>query len=120
MKTVSIYLLSFMVFLASFQSSLVNIDYCINQDFYEAHCTNKDKPEMNCHGKCQVRSHSEKDAGILKVAKFCYEFNFVPQPTISFSENQENIEWRKDSAFPQTQDQILKGFEKAIPHPPEI
>jgi hypothetical protein len=106
--------------MASFQSSLVNIDYYINQDFYEAHCTNKDKPEMECHGKCQVKSNSEKENGIMQVAKFCYEFNFVPQTEIEFHKDLENPNWKTANGFSNVIDPLLKGTTRKIPHPPEI
>lgn len=108
------------VFVASFQSSLVNFDYYINQDFYEAHCTNKDKPEMECHGKCQVKSNSEKENSIMQVAKFCNEFNFIPQPETEFHKDSENIGWKTANVFSNTTEPILKGKTQKIPHPPEI
>ena len=32
-----------------------NITKAINQDFYEIHCVNKAKPDLECHGKCQLK-----------------------------------------------------------------
>lgn len=78
MKLVSGFILSFIIFLSSFQSSLIIVDYQINKDFYELHCTNKDKPEMDCHGKCQMKKTAENSPETFQFLKICYDFNYIP------------------------------------------
>ncbi len=46
----SILLLCFAVHL--FYSSGFLLDYYINMDVYQANCENRDRPELNCEGKC--------------------------------------------------------------------
>lgn len=40
---------------------MIFIDFKLNQEsIAEAHCINKDKPEMNCDGKCYLKKQLEK------------------------------------------------------------
>ena len=48
------YLLSFILLVGTFPKSLVLLDYYLDTDAYAAYCINKDKPEMECNGMCQV------------------------------------------------------------------
>ncbi|MGB4772314.1 MAG: hypothetical protein WBP58_12685 [Chitinophagaceae bacterium] len=38
----------------TFSQALVVADYYFNTDAYKASCENKAKPQMKCHGKCQM------------------------------------------------------------------
>ncbi len=109
-----------MVFLASFQSSLVIVDYHFNQDFYEEHCTNKDNPELECHGKCQVKSNSEKDPSIFQVAKFCFEFNFVPHSSLDFHKDTDFTIVTSKSLFSSFIDKLPVGDFLEVSPPPEV
>lgn len=33
---------------------LVITDYCLNTETYSKNCINKDRPQLNCNGKCQM------------------------------------------------------------------
>lgn len=78
MKAVFSLILSLIIFTASFQNSLFIIDYKMNKAYYEIHCMNKDKPEMDCHGKCQMKMESEKSSNPISQVKFTFEFNILP------------------------------------------
>lgn len=106
-----------MVFMASFQSSLVLVDYQVNRDFYELHCTNKDKPDMNCHGKCQL--NSEQKQSIRMVAKFCTEFNFIASREVDWNLKYvlQAIEQDPISTYA-IQACSYQEYDE-IPHPPE-
>ena len=84
MKSSVTILLSILIFGASFQNSLFMIDYKINQDFYEIHCVNKEKPEMECHGKCQMKKESEKSTNPFNLVKYAFEFNILPTAPAEF------------------------------------
>jgi len=117
MKYFSSFILSFIVFVGSFGSSLVLLDYQINRDFYELHCINKDKPEMNCHGKCQLKKNAENSPEKFQFVKIYYDFVFLPnsEPTekqqLQFSISENVPISRNHFYFP-------KGFVKSATPPP--
>lgn len=72
--------LAAMLLLSQVNSSLVLLNYQINKEYIAKNlCENKDKPEMNCCGKCVVKKALEKDTQKNKmnftkeneIAKFC-------------------------------------------------
>lgn len=83
MKRFWLYILSLLIFGASFQSSLLLVDYQINREFYEIHCANKLKPSLACHGKCQLEK--KESSSLINVVKYSFEFNIMPATTESFS-----------------------------------
>lgn len=119
MKLISAIILSTIVFLASFQNSLILIDYQINKDYYEAICTNKDKPEMQCQGKCQVKKDIEKTAPQNELVKISFEFNILPTKNIDVPKPEIRIQEREPSVFYHSTENILKGFNEILPHPPQ-
>src|SRR5699024_5731284 len=38
----------------TFPQSLLLLDYHLQTDIYAMYCINKDKPEMECNGRCQL------------------------------------------------------------------
>ncbi len=46
------FLLAF--FFQTFHKSFIVADYYANTSSYEVNCENKARPELQCHGKCQV------------------------------------------------------------------
>ena len=71
-------LLSVIIFGASFQNSLYIIDYQINKDYYKALCINKQKPELDCNGKCQVKEETQKEESPISQIKYSFEINVIP------------------------------------------
>jgi hypothetical protein len=45
---------------------LITVNFKINQDYFAEICTNKDKPEMKCNGKChlkkQIQEHEKEES----------------------------------------------------------
>ena len=89
-RTVS-FILSLLILLIAFQQTLLIVHYHINRDFIEkAYCVNKDKKEMDCHGKCHLKKSIEdtsktsdkllnlKDIDIVLVQPFSFEASIVP------------------------------------------
>ena len=89
-RTVSL-ILSFLILLIAFQQTLLIVHYHINRDFIEkAYCINKDKKEMDCHGKCHLKKSIEdtsktsdkllnlKDIDLVLVQPFSFEASIVP------------------------------------------
>ena len=77
-------LYSSMLLLCSNQSTLVWKDYYVNQDFYEMHCENKSKPELECHGKCQV-TKPENQKPQSQLLLICCGFSFTKPIQVQLS-----------------------------------
>lgn len=58
------YIISILIIVILIFQSGVNTLFVINYhqslEIYEAACINKDKPEMNCHGKCKMMEETKK------------------------------------------------------------
>ncbi|MBU8883443.1 hypothetical protein KSK37_10145 [Kaistella sp. DKR-2] len=120
MKRFFTYILSIIIFTASFQNSLLMIDYQINRDFYEIHCVNKSKPEMNCHGKCQMKKESDKTSSFVNLVKYSFEFNLIPSKSAEFNLSRvENDDFKK-AGFIYSTEIVRLGFHTIDPHPPQI
>ena len=91
MKSIVTILLSSIIFLASFQNSLFYVDYQLNTDYYKALCINKQKPELNCNGKCQVKSQSEKENSPISEIKYAVEINILPSKNIEIPKPKANF-----------------------------
>lgn len=120
MKSIVTFLLSSIIFLASFQNSLFYVDYQLNTDYYEALCINKQKPELNCNGKCQVKSQSEKENSPISEIKYAFELNILPTKPVE-------IEFSKPFEFKTTEKIVsinhtftLDGYFIILPDPPQI
>lgn len=60
------------------------MDYYVNQDFYELHCENKSKPELECHGKCQV-TKPENQKPQSQLLLICCGFSFIKPIQVKLS-----------------------------------
>lgn len=83
-------------------------NYVINTDIYEALCINKDKPKLECHGKCHLSEELEqaennsKDAPLLEInmRDFPIGFvNFFELENISFDFSISEIEFEENYFF---------------------
>lgn len=120
MRVIFSIILSTIIFTASFQNSLFMIDYEINRDFYEIHCINKAKPEMDCHGKCQMQRESEKTSNPFNLVKYSFEFNILPSTPAEFSCKKEEILVFNSTDFQFRDPNISEVFLDILPHPPQI
>lgn len=119
MKRVISLVLSFMIFLASFQNSLFYVDYQLNTEYYEAYCINKQKPELQCNGKCEVRNASNETNSPISEIKFAFELNILPSKPIEivvkspFEYQSENKIVSFKHIF------TLDGYLHILPDPPQ-
>lgn len=120
MKILLAYLLSIIVFLASSPNSLMLVDYHCNRDFYEELCVNKDKPEMDCHGKCEVKKESEQSSSPIKLLKTSFEFNILPISTVEIPTPKKFDFTKNSNNFFTNILKIQQGFYMILPHPPQI
>lgn len=120
MKRFFLTILSALIFLASFQNSLILVDYQINRDFYEIHCVNKAKPELNCHGKCEMQKERSKNESLLKVVKYSFEFNILPsqEPELASSKNPDFKTNQQINTYKGLG--MLKVYLNILPHPPQV
>jgi hypothetical protein len=106
------------VFLAGFQNSLVVLDYQINRDFYEKYCINKDKPKMQCHGKCKMKEEASKNSTQTEIIKISFEFNILPAKNVELPKSADKIIPTEKSKFYSLEKPVSEGFFTIFPHPP--
>ncbi len=113
-------LLSFILFLASFQNSLFFIDYQLNKEYYQSFCVNKQRPELLCNGKCVVKKESEKQNSPLSEIKYSFELNILPaaSPQVEFIKTKRFNEQRK--VFSELINVTLEGYFVVQKAPPQI
>ena len=119
MKGFFLTILSTLIFMASFQNSLILVDYQINRDFYEVHCENKAKPEMDCHGKCQMKKESEKSTSPFKLLKYSFEFNILPNPPVAFTFEKVPSFRESNKIHAISNFDLQNGFFIILPDPPQ-
>lgn len=81
-KTATIYFFVFLYLVAMLRPIAPFVEYAINYDYIsKVLCINKDKPEMNCNGKCQLMKELEKqqedDYKSLRISMDEYPIGFV-------------------------------------------
>ncbi|WP_143093382.1 hypothetical protein [Halpernia frigidisoli] len=113
------YLLTLMITLASFQSLFFVIDYNINQDYYEALCVNKDKPEMLCNGKCEMRKEANQSNSNQKTFKTGFDFTLTFQKVERFVFKTQSLFQEKNRAFSHWNADLQTGYLTLKPYPPQ-
>ena len=120
MKSFISILLSLIIFGASFQNSLYFIDYQINKDYYEALCINKQKPELDCYGKCQVKKEAQKEDSPISQIKYSFEVNILPVKSTEFIIKKPLFFVNKTKIVSINHNFTLDGYLKNGLQPPEI
>lgn len=119
MKSAISFILSSIIFLASFQNSLFYVDYQINTEFYETYCINKQKPELDCNGKCQVKKATEQSQNPASQIKYAFELNILPCKPIEMEiKNPFSLEL-KTKKFSYDHIFTLDGYTHILPDPPK-
>lgn len=68
----------------TFQTAIVEADFYINQEWIAASlCENKDKPEMECEGHCQLKKKLEKKDKQSDTQERRHEINPFISPALS-------------------------------------
>jgi hypothetical protein len=119
MKVFISILSSVIIFGASFQNSLYFIDYLINKDYYESICLNKQKPEMACTGKCQIKKEAQEKENPLSEIKYSLELNIVINKTSKFLINLSNFFIPKNIFLYFHLTLALEGHYLILPNPPQ-
>lgn len=95
-------LMSLLILLVTMQQGIIFIHFKLNQEYIEAnYCVNKSKPELNCHGKCQLEKEIQETTGDNELQFFSiYQevklmntefFTFFVSPKKSFNQQKAKI-----------------------------
>jgi hypothetical protein len=120
MKSLISLVFSIIILGASLQDGLFMLDYKINQDFYEIHCINTAKPEMDCHGKCQMKKNADNAANFFSLVKYSFEFNILPAKTADFSIIKQPDFSTENPTFSYHHHFFAEYIPGILPHPPQI
>lgn len=74
MKLLSAYLLTCLVFFSGTKNLFFLVDYQVNRNYYELVCENQNRPELNCHGKCQINKDTQKTTRTFSFSHFTFDF----------------------------------------------
>lgn len=122
MKRVITYLFLGAFLLHSTSQIVVYFNFWLNQEYISKNlCENKDKPVMQCNGKCHLKKELEKEENRKQDNKQQIEILlFTPSETSLEVEpvNSIFIEKQKNNAF-ETQ-QKTNGYSVSIFHPPIV
>lgn len=95
-------------------------DYHLNSDFYEQLCINKNKPEINCHGKCQMQEKSEKQNSSNELLKVSFEINLLQNQPVKISHLVFEFSEIQKIFFEYSSRNLQNGYYKIHPHPPQF
>jgi len=103
------------------QAYMPHVNYWMNRDFIASVlCENKDKPELECNGKChlkkQIQEHTEdKNEGQEVSNRLMVEF-FQTSDAIEFTILMETAE----EEFCNYSEPLTVGFSSSVFHPPQV
>lgn len=98
------------------------IDYVLNYDYIQKElCENKEKPKMNCHGKCYLKKEIKKveekeQSPAMPNFKEVTEDYYVPADEITPRFNQE---YEQMTALHTETPELLSGFASGLLDPPQ-
>lgn len=94
-------------------------NYMINRSFYEEVCENKDKPEMECHGKCHLTEEMNKDKENSPAPNLEISLKDYPIASVRFIELEDiNFSSTEQVSYPIKDYRFLLEFD--IFHPPKL
>ncbi len=120
LKPLGAFLLIAALLFQTFPQSLLALDYQLHTDMYAAYCINKDKPEMQCNGLCQL------DKKLDELDHHHHDSNTQKEPVVSvymipeIVMVEEALTFHNGSRhqFYQT-NRIIEQLVFKIPHPPQ-
>jgi len=97
MKLVLVPVLMILLLTQSFSKWIIVMEYGLNRDFISKNlCINKAKPQLHCHGKCQMMkkmAEEEKQNGTKETTKlkfqdlvFIDKLNYWELPSLTFTQ----------------------------------
>lgn len=115
MNFVTSILLSVVVILSGTKNLLFVTDYHMNRDYYETICENQNRPEMECHGKCQVTKKNEKTSKNFSFSHFIFEFY---APATEFTPAKTECAIFKNTKVAISYSKFWNEISRAVPNPP--
>ena len=122
MNQLSTIVLILIVFLQTFSRFVVEADYFLNKSYItKVLCINKDKPKMNCKGKCYLtrqlkeQDKQEQQAPNPKKEKFEVQPFFLPK-TVDFT----NVQFSTLIEYHNEDDSHISTSPHSVFHPPAI
>lgn len=95
------------------------IDYVINQDYIAEYlCVNKDKPMLNCNGKCYLAKMLQKERDEKKQNLPAIDLKEYPIGFVEVFEQHFGEQAMKKGAIPNLGSSEPKQFIDSIFHPP--
>lgn len=105
---------------ATFPKSLILLDYYLDTEAYAAYCINKDNPEMECNGMCQMddlmkkMDHNHNHSG-TSPERISIVYTV---PAVAFSQLQKPL-IRKGIFFPQYREFVPQAPHHKLLRPPQ-
>ncbi len=119
---ITTYLFVFLYLIAMLRPVAPFVEYAVNYDYIsKVLCVNKDKPNLQCNGKChlmkQLRKQQDKDFNSLRVSLEEYPIGFVE--IIKFNKTDSFFIQKKENLFKYYQNYKFLALSTFF-HPPEI
>lgn len=120
LKVFATILLASSIFIQTFSSFIVKIDFYMNQSYIAKNlCVNREKPMMHCNGKCylskKLKQQEKQDpqAPVPKYERFDVVLYFAP----SYNAPQNSLSKVKNKFFIKDEN-LVSSFPSSIFHPP--
>ncbi len=85
------YIISFSLLFSAMQQSFIYLHYLSNIDYYaNVLCENKTKPQMHCHGKCQIMKEMKEQEKQQKSPVFPVKDK---HQEIQFAQTEKQFSW---------------------------
>ena len=112
-------MLLFLFSIQSFETAIISLNFTIHQEFFASICTNKDKPEMHCNGKChlkkQIKQHEEQKSDTKKRSQKKFELFIKCLDIIKEKQFVSNLK----HSISYTETLHLSQYFSSIFHPPK-
>lgn len=98
------------------------VEYMLNQDYIaEFLCINKDKPKLQCHGKCHLakqlsKQNENENSNTLTISLENYPIGFVYILSLIKKQSWHS---KKEDNFPNSKSYYFQSTTKAF-HPPDL
>ena len=120
MKFIVLVLFSVVVLFSGSKNFLFLADYSVNRNFYEQLCINKNKPEMDCHGKCQMQKKSEKQNTSNELLKVSFDINLLQNKSVEISNLVFEFSEIQKIFSEYSSGNLQPGYYQILPHPPQF
>ena len=123
-RTAFALLLMFAILLQTFGKVIIYANYAINKDYItNVFCINKEKPKMQCNGKChlkkQLTKQEEREQSPLNPIKEMKEFQLFHKKAMGLMISTNTIKYLSENQFQYIESTTEKHLSKIF-HPPLV